>query len=295
MNQEREYSSYAEWYNEGPFAAYVRMSAMAGNMISVVEAVQPAGDLSDPPINDLVLIRMLSPDAPCSIDLGAGRFCVSQHHGDFILIAPNIGSDIQMYESHAVELFSLPANRCRELLADSENDSLDFGELHASPFRSDLLNAMCQRLVEAARMPEAASRLFVDSASSALLGELNQLGGLDRRRHQRPFVCDWRVRRTMEQMDAHLGDDISLTELAATACLSTARYSAVFRAATGASPHAWFLRRKIDRSLDLLANPAIQITEIALSLGFSSSQHFATTFRAHMGMTPTAWRRSRLA
>lgn len=266
---------------------------MAGDTICVVEAVQPAGDLSDPPVNDLVLIRMLTSDIPCSIDLGAGRFTVSQHHGDFILVSPNTRSDIQMYAPHAVELFSLPARNCLELMARENGQALDFGRLHAAPFRSELLNAMCQRLVEAARMPHATSRLFVDSASMGLLGELTQVAGLDSVRLQRMDIHDWRIRRTMDQIEAHLGDDVSIGTLAAAVNLSPAHYSALFRSATGISPHAWIMRRRVERACELLSHSQTTITDVALTLGFSSSQHFATVFRLHKGMSPTAWRRVR--
>lgn len=292
--QDRVYSSYAEWYTEGPFASYVRASGMAGDTMSVVEAIQPAGDLSDPPINDLVLIRMLSSDVPCAIDLGHGRFSVSQNYGDFILVAPNTRSDIQMYSSHAVELFSLPARNCLDLLEGGQSHSLDFGKLHAGPFRSDLLNALCQRLVDAATAPDPVSRLFVDGALMALLGELYLLAGLDPVKRHRLSVRDWRIRRTMEQIEARLSQELQLNELAAAVGLSPSHFNTLFRSATGLSPHAWVLRRKVERSCELLLNPKATITDVAYGLGFSSSQHFATTFRAHKGITPTAWRRERL-
>lgn len=294
MNKQA-YSSYAEWYKVGPFSTYVRAAGIAGNTISVVEATQPAGDLSDPPINDLVLIRMLSSDVGCTIDLGAGRFSARQRYGDFILVSPNTRSDIQMYTPHSVELFSLPARQCRELLSEESTHSLDFGKLHSGVFRSDLLNALCQRLVEAVRTPHAACRLFADSASMSLLGELTLLAGVDRTIRQRHDVRDWRIRQSMELIDAHLDDDIPLGALAAAANLSPSHYIALFRAATGVSPHAWMMRRKIERSCKMLSRRETTITEVAMTLGFSSSQHFATSFRAHMGMTPTVWRRERLA
>lgn len=289
--EERTYSSYAEWYREGPFASYVRATGMAGDVISVIEATQPDGDLSDPPTNDLVLIRMLSSYVPCAIDLGAGKFSVSQRHGDFILVSPNTESDIQMYAPHSVEIFSLPAWSCLDLIGQERSRGLDFGRLHEGLFRSDLLNAICQRLVEAARVPEKSSRLFVDSASMALLGELSHLAGPDRMQRNRSDVRDWRIRSTLEQIEAQLADNISLATLAATVGLSPSRYISLFRAATGLSPHAWIVRRKIERACELLSDPKTSVTDVANKLGFCSSQHFANAFRANKGLSPTAWRR----
>jgi len=292
--QDRDYATYVEWYTEGPFADYVRAAGMAGNAMTVIEATQPAGDMSDPPIDELILIRLLTSDCPCDVDLGPGHFSTELRRDDFFLVSPNTRSNFQMYAPHAVDIFSIPARTCLDVLGQTDGNPLDFGKLHTSTFRSDLLSAMCQRLVEAARTPREASRLFVDSASMALLGELTFLSGCDPKTLRRPDVRDWRVRRTLEQIDAHLGEDISLAALASTVDLSPSHYSALFRAATGVSPHAWIMRRRIERACGLLEDPRARITDVALAMGFSSSQHFATVFRAEMGTTPTVWRRDRM-
>ena len=291
-----QYSSYTDWYLKGPLASYVTHSSMAGRTISVIEASQPAGDMSDPPVDELVLIRVLSCNVPFDIDLGAGLFTGMQNYGDFLLVPPNTASDIQIHAPHTVELYSLPVSHCLELLSGEGMQGLDFGKLHAGLFRSDLLNALCQRLVGSIRQPQSVSRLFLEGASMALLGELTLLagGGGGPRDQQRSNVRDWRVRRAIEILEAHLGEEIGLSQLARAVDLSPARFSVLFRAATGLPPHAWVVRRKIQRACELLLQPKMSITEIAHSLGFCSSQHFSTAFRNQIGVAPNAWRRERL-
>lgn len=286
------YSSYQEWYASGPLANFVRTSGLVGGTISVIEASQPAGDMSDPPVDELVLMRTMSVDIPFAFDFGAGRFSGTERHGDYHLVAPDTASDIQVYAPHATQLFSLPAETCRALLANEPFAELDFGALHRQLFRSSLLGVLCDRLVDAVRRPEPPSRLFVQSAAMAILAELAALSGqrAQRRAHD---VHDWRVRRAIEQLDARIGDDINLIELAHSVDLSPSHLTALFRAATGLPPHAWLVRRKIERACELMENPRASLTEIAYALGFSSSQHFATTFRGRMGVTPSAWRRER--
>lgn len=118
--------------------------------------------------------------------------------------------------------------------------------------------------------------------------------GATPRHTRRPDVTDWRVRRALEQIDARIGEDLRLADLAAAAGLSPSRFTALFRDALGCSPHMWMTRRRIERACDWLLDPRRSITAIALDLGFSSSQHFATTFRNHKRMTPSAWRKMRL-
>jgi AraC-like DNA-binding protein len=58
----------------------------------------------------------------------------------------------------------------------------------------------------------------------------------------------------------------------------------------GISPGNYILREKIKYSQELLLDTSLSITDIAHELFFSSSQHFATTFKNFMGMTPTECR-----
>ncbi len=56
---------------------------------------------------------------------------------------------------------------------------------------------------------------------------------------------------------------------------------------------AELLRVRLDCARRLLAESSRPITDIALSVGFATSQHFSTCFRAREGKTPKAYRESR--
>lgn len=63
------------------------------------------------------------------------------------------------------------------------------------------------------------------------------------------------------------------------------------RAVDGLPPKRLQLRLRLEAAADLLRCSRQQITAIAMELGFPSSQHFATCFRAAYGRSPTQWRR----
>lgn len=110
-----------------------------------------------------------------------------------------------------------------------------------------------------------------------------------------PGYRDWRLRHAIEYLEAHLSDDVSLTELAKLVGLSTARLTTLFREGTGEPPHRWFMNRRFARALELLGTPSLSITEIAHQCGFASSQHLATVTRRQLAITPTAYRRQLLS
>jgi AraC-like DNA-binding protein len=63
----------------------------------------------------------------------------------------------------------------------------------------------------------------------------------------------------------------------------------LFRKHLGSAPAAWMHRQRIARACPRLLRGE-RITRIALDLGYASSQHFARTFKALVGSTPTGWR-----
>ena len=60
---------------------------------------------------------------------------------------------------------------------------------------------------------------------------------------------------------------------------------------SGMGPQAHLIERKLNLAANLLVKSGKSITEIAHQLNFSSSQHFATAFKRHYGISPKEWNR----
>jgi AraC-like DNA-binding protein len=84
----------------------------------------------------------------------------------------------------------------------------------------------------------------------------------------------------------------SIREVARQCGLSESRFKERFRCEVGVPPAEYMMRRKIDAAKSLLLSGNQTVTKIALDLGFSSSQYFATTFRRYTGRTPGEYRRN---
>jgi AraC-like DNA-binding protein/mannose-6-phosphate isomerase-like protein (cupin superfamily) len=81
-----------------------------------------------------------------------------------------------------------------------------------------------------------------------------------------------------------------LHELAAIANVSPSYFHHIFQEHTGLTPKGYMEYIKISEAAKLLKDTEMSVTEIALRLGYSSSQHFATAFGRAIGQTPTQWR-----
>lgn len=84
--------------------------------------------------------------------------------------------------------------------------------------------------------------------------------------------------------------DYPLDQLARQAGMAPSHLTARFRALTGLPPRQFLLDCRMKAARRLLQETPLPVTEIALRLGFCSSQHFANLFRRHTGVTPLACR-----
>jgi AraC-like DNA-binding protein len=112
----------------------------------------------------------------------------------------------------------------------------------------------------------------------------------DTQRHAHPGLSPGAKRRVLEYMDAHFDEQLTLETLARVAGLSLHHFARAFRQSTGEPPHQYLLRRRIERATELLKQPELRLSEIALAVGFSDHSHFARHFRRLVGVTPGAAR-----
>jgi AraC-like DNA-binding protein len=99
------------------------------------------------------------------------------------------------------------------------------------------------------------------------------------------------IRRALDCIETDLGGPLAPADLARAARLSVSRLKARFRKEVGIPPADYVLRRRVERSKRLLKVPGASVTSVAMDLGFSSSQYFATVFKRYTSITPRAWRR----
>jgi AraC-like DNA-binding protein len=99
-----------------------------------------------------------------------------------------------------------------------------------------------------------------------------------------------RLRRVLAHIDASMDQRLDVPSLAAVAGMSTGHFAAMFKCATGLTPHEAVTRRRLARSQELLVDGSLTIAQIGCQLGFSSQAHFCTAFRGRTGLSPTAWR-----
>ncbi len=102
------------------------------------------------------------------------------------------------------------------------------------------------------------------------------------------------INRVLEYIDNHLSEPLGLDVLAGVAAFSKYHFHRMFRASLGETLADYVSRVRLQKAAYLLLiAPARSVTDIALECGFSGSAPFAKKFRAHFGMTASAWREAK--
>jgi AraC family transcriptional regulator len=104
-------------------------------------------------------------------------------------------------------------------------------------------------------------------------------------------LAGWQEKRAAQYIEEHLAHDISLATLADLVRLSPYHFVRAFKQSFGLPPHRYMSRLRMEHAKALLANPDMSVTQVGVNLGFSETSSFTTTFRKHIGLTPTAYRR----
>ena len=106
-------------------------------------------------------------------------------------------------------------------------------------------------------------------------------------------LAAWQIVRVRAYIDNNLHRTIHIRDLSAVARRSPAHFSRKFKQAVGESPHAYVVRRRLERACHLMMTSAEPLSEIALSVGFSDQAHLCRLFRQAFGQSPAHWRRER--
>jgi AraC family transcriptional regulator len=103
------------------------------------------------------------------------------------------------------------------------------------------------------------------------------------------------VRAVLRAFEEQPGEHWTLPALAKLAALSPNHLNELFRRDLGVSPHQHLLRERIRRAKEILGGSDTPITNLAVDLGFASSQHFAKMFKKNTGTTALEFRRKALS
>ncbi len=253
------------------------------------------------------------------------RFCLSGHtrlnlecfkkpltvtSGDSgFFYSPNmIGSHEDMPETHIHKALILIEPSLFFPLLEEEMDCLPFklNISHGSdtgvyePYRAEGVLTPSMRVILqqlfACPYEGAARRIFIEGKAMELIAcKLDQIrpAGKNRKKDAsvRPGDTD-RFHFAGELLSKNLSSPPDVMELARTIGVSRTKLYHGFNQLFGVSPMEYLRIKRIEKAKLMIEDKDLSMTQIAYTLGYSSSSHFAKAFRDFFGMPPSYYRQN---
>ncbi|MGF6774242.1 AraC family transcriptional regulator [Paraburkholderia sp. GAS199] len=215
------------------------------------------------------------------------RYSRIQAHGDADVIPA--GVDGQWTDDAACTIFSV------WIADDFAQRTIEQLELKTDDARLrpqfQMRDARFQHLAWALRAEleadDASDPLYAESLCTAMIVRLiGRAPALERLAAKRRVLAPATAARTIDFIEAHLDQPLTLTELAAQAALSVPHFKALFRETLGMPVHQYVLRRRVERARALLLEGRSSASQIALDTGFAHQSHMAHWMGRLLGVTP---------
>ena len=164
-------------------------------------------------------------------------------------------------------------------------------ELVDPAFAADpVMGKLACTLLETNALRSPFACLYCESLAMAVLARAMEFRRNRGEGGARTGLAPWRLKRTIQYIEDKLGEPITLNDIAEYAGLSRMHFAAQFKRATGLSPHAFLMEKRLDMAKTLLIEDRLPIVQIAFTVGFNSQAHFTTVFHKATGTTPGRWR-----
>jgi AraC family transcriptional regulator len=160
--------------------------------------------------------------------------------------------------------------------------------------RDPVISTIGMALLAELESKHLGGRLYAESLANVLAVHLlrHYTTSEQQDRHSTGGLSGRKLQLVLSFIEANYDGDLSLTELASVASMSTFHFVREFKKTTGKTPHQYLMRFRVDRAKMLLAQSQIPLIEVGLRSGFSHQSHFTRLFHRLTGTTPHAYRLS---
>ena len=105
-----------------------------------------------------------------------------------------------------------------------------------------------------------------------------------------PTEKQQKIAPALEYISQHYNENITNDELAAIAGMSTVYFRKLFTSVMGASPITYIHNLRIEKAKEMLKSDYGTLSDIALSLGYSSLYDFSRDFKKYAGVAPSKYK-----
>lgn len=145
----------------------------------------------------------------------------------------------------------------------------------------DIKNAFL-RLIDYAGGRKILSEPYVSLLIYRILTEMMEYGANSKNNR----LSDNIISAAKEYLIEHIGEKITVSDIAAEIHISQSHFTRLFKQHTGFSPYSYILVCRLNKAKELLHTTDKSISEIAYDTGFNSDANFIYTFTKNVGISP---------
>jgi AraC family transcriptional regulator len=290
------WQSYADFYLRSGYGGFPQVHRQSGGRLpfNLIQVDQGPHNFRDPAIGETVVALPLAVPGECNWrwTIDGRRYGDRARPGGMLLVPAEVESEWEVDGDRRLLILSVPHRTVRTVLGmvSPERIRNSFWTLAERIWVDPFVEALMLRLWEVSAQHETLRCTMSDGIVTTLLSHLLLRAG-NAEEATRVSLAQWRVKRLDEFVDVHLGEPISLDQMAEVSGLSRRHFCRGFAAEVGITPHKWLMRRRLERAQHLLASSREPIAAIAHLCGFSSQSHLTRIMKQETGDTPLGWRR----
>lgn len=150
----------------------------------------------------------------------------------------------------------------------------------------DLLMQIVRSIHEDALTGMPLGPMYAEALGAAALRRLAYLASKPRARE---YAHAPMMRRAVEYIHDNFREELTLSMIANAVDYPGDLYSFIrsFKKANGLTPHQYIIESRLQAARNLIAHGQCDVTNAALSCGFSTASHFSATFRKRWGISPS--------
>lgn len=209
-------------------------------------------------------------------------------HGDLEIIPPHTDSIWELKSADSALVMGIKLRLLQSIVEQSGADPAQLKITNRFRARDPQIEHIGWALKAEMESGYPSGRLYTDALATALAARIvRSHSSLARPPRPSPAAIPARkLKAVLAFMEDNLARDLSLSETAQVAGLSTSHFKTLFRKSMGIPPHQYLIRRRVERAAAQLRGSRLPIAQIALENGFCHQSHLALHTRRVLGLTP---------
>lgn len=236
------------------------------------------------------------------MELVVDNISIFARKGTVVLIPPNLLHVAYQYQNKKCRFSSLVFHtdfiasknadviQTQQLEPFFDNTFVSSYVMYSTDRKYESVQQLLRELIPCYQTPHPYRELLIKGLLYQLLFHLLQKEEKHNEKSVSDYIHEERKKKVLGFIEENYQNPLNLEELAASVSLSKEQFCRFFKNSFRSTPMQYLNSYRINRSMNLLRETGLSITDIAIAVGYDSSNYFAISFKKMTGVTPSQFR-----